>query len=297
MPPGVTTANSPGALAEAADGTQVRGRFGNRASGHGIGSRNIDHHPLARSRQDAIDDAVREIEKACAQADNGSARNHLRQLPQFPCTDHGLSRHSNVTDVDRRVSVRAGKNQTSASQRRPVGSLPIPPANSSVNSPISSPVLSARTMDSTSAFGMGPYRPSSPHSHTRRMQEPANYAPAIPPPCLDTYDRTRDPESYGQSQERQEHDRRNEMTRSVEQYERDLEEYQRRRRGAQDRYHEEGGAQGCWGRFCLCCCDYDNIEKVHIYRPVDPRLPQSSADGGTAIMVSGCTVRGCGGGR
>ncbi|KIX97427.1 uncharacterized protein Z520_06879 [Fonsecaea multimorphosa CBS 102226] len=66
LPRGVYKANIPGALARANDGTLVRGRFGPRASGHDIGSRNLESHPLGRLRESsAIQEAMREIDKAC----------------------------------------------------------------------------------------------------------------------------------------------------------------------------------------------------------------------------------------
>ncbi|KIW25880.1 uncharacterized protein PV07_09016 [Cladophialophora immunda] len=66
LPRGVYKTNIPGPLARADDGTLVRGRFGPRASGHGIGSRNLESHPLGRLRESsAIQQAMREIDKAC----------------------------------------------------------------------------------------------------------------------------------------------------------------------------------------------------------------------------------------
>ncbi len=71
LPSGVYTINTPGALARADDGTYMRGRFGPRASGHGIGGRNLDSHPLGRSS--GTDEEIREIDKACDRADMESA--------------------------------------------------------------------------------------------------------------------------------------------------------------------------------------------------------------------------------
>ncbi|KIW94997.1 uncharacterized protein Z519_04977 [Cladophialophora bantiana CBS 173.52] len=66
LPRGVYRANIPGPLARADDGTLVRGRFGPRASGHGIGSRDLELHPMGRLRESgAIERAMREIDKAC----------------------------------------------------------------------------------------------------------------------------------------------------------------------------------------------------------------------------------------
>ncbi|KAI1613060.1 hypothetical protein EDD37DRAFT_331663 [Exophiala viscosa] len=67
LPPGVYTSNIPGPLARADDGTYMRGRFGPRTSGHGIGSRNLESHPLAQLH--SIDNTIREIDKACERGD------------------------------------------------------------------------------------------------------------------------------------------------------------------------------------------------------------------------------------
>lgn len=70
LPKGVIRVSQPGPLTQAADGSHIRGRFGNRASGHGIGPRTISIHPLARLRESSgLEDAVEEIEKACARED------------------------------------------------------------------------------------------------------------------------------------------------------------------------------------------------------------------------------------
>lgn len=70
LPKGVIRASQPGVLTQAEDGSQIRGRFGNRASGHGVGQRTISIHPLARLRDSSgLQDAIEEIEKACARED------------------------------------------------------------------------------------------------------------------------------------------------------------------------------------------------------------------------------------
>ncbi|KIW63464.1 hypothetical protein PV04_10300 [Phialophora macrospora] len=48
LPPWVYIANDPGPLARADDGTYIRGAFGPRFSGHGVGERTIEDLPLAR---------------------------------------------------------------------------------------------------------------------------------------------------------------------------------------------------------------------------------------------------------
>jgi len=48
LPPWVFMTNIPGPLARADDGTYMRGAFGPRASGHGVGGRSIEALPLAR---------------------------------------------------------------------------------------------------------------------------------------------------------------------------------------------------------------------------------------------------------
>lgn len=66
LPQGVRKASLPGDLAIAADGSHVRGRFGQRVSGHGVGQRTIDVHPLARRQgTSAVEEEVRAINKAC----------------------------------------------------------------------------------------------------------------------------------------------------------------------------------------------------------------------------------------
>lgn len=65
LPKGVVRASDLGPLALAEDGSQVRGRFGNRASGHGVGSRAINTHPLAHLRDvNVVRDRIEQSEKA-----------------------------------------------------------------------------------------------------------------------------------------------------------------------------------------------------------------------------------------
>ena len=66
LPRGVIKTTIPGPLVRAGDGTQVRGYFGNRNSGHGFGQRGVNHLPLARlTNTSEIEAAVRDIDKAC----------------------------------------------------------------------------------------------------------------------------------------------------------------------------------------------------------------------------------------
>lgn len=65
--PGLYNLNIPGSLALADDGTYVRGRFGARTSGHGVGARGLEAHPLGRLNE--IADQVADIDKACERAD------------------------------------------------------------------------------------------------------------------------------------------------------------------------------------------------------------------------------------
>ena len=175
LPPGLYSTGTPGVLAVASDGTQIRGKFGNRQSSHGIGGRSLQSHPLGTPQgQAAIEEAVRQIDKACAEASSGPDRNHLLQLPQFPSIAEEMNRHSTLSEFDR--SLRYGP--TTPSRARPsVGSLPFPPANTGANSPLRSPFrspdLTARTMDSTSAMGMNPESPAS--SIRYHMSEPRAY--------------------------------------------------------------------------------------------------------------------------
>ncbi len=146
LPAGVTTANSPGVLAVADDGTPVRGKFGARASGHGVGSRNLESHPMVRrDRQAVIQEQVEQIDKTCERINRGSERNHLRQLPQFPSIETELERH--VTRAAREIGGRISGLEA-RSGNVSLESPPIPPANSPSQAPtisVRSSVLSAST--------------------------------------------------------------------------------------------------------------------------------------------------------
>lgn len=86
LPPGVSISTSPGPLTQAEDGTFMRGRFHSRASGHGIGNRALESHPLARRSQSdrwsGIEEQVRAIDKACQRADR-EASHELRAMTSF----------------------------------------------------------------------------------------------------------------------------------------------------------------------------------------------------------------------
>lgn len=86
LPPGVSISTSPGPLAQAEDGTFMRGRFYSRASGHGTGNRALESHPLARrsqsDRPSVIEEEVRAIDKACQRADR-EASHELRAMTSF----------------------------------------------------------------------------------------------------------------------------------------------------------------------------------------------------------------------
>ena len=182
LPPGLYSTGTPGILAVANDGTQIRGKFGNRQSSHGIGGRTLHSHPFGIPQgQAAIEEAVHQIDKACSETSNGPDRNHLLQLPQFPSIAEELTRHSTVSEFDR--SLRIGARAPSPSSARPsTRSPPVPPANTGANTPLRSPFrspnLTARTMDSTSAMGMNPASPAS--SVRYRMSEPRAYPPSSP---------------------------------------------------------------------------------------------------------------------
>jgi len=68
LPRGIHISTTPGSLAQAEDGTFMRGRFYSRGSGHGVGSRTLESHPLIRRGQSAgeseIEEQVRAIDKA-----------------------------------------------------------------------------------------------------------------------------------------------------------------------------------------------------------------------------------------
>lgn len=68
LPPGIHVSATPGSLTQAEDGTLMRGRFYSRASGHGVGNRTLESHPLIRraqsERSSEIEEQVRAIDKA-----------------------------------------------------------------------------------------------------------------------------------------------------------------------------------------------------------------------------------------
>jgi hypothetical protein len=86
LPPGIHVSTTPGVLTQAEDGTFMRGRFYSRASGHGIGNRTLESHPLVRRTQSdrwsVIEEQVRAIDKACQRADRG-AFYELQSIPSL----------------------------------------------------------------------------------------------------------------------------------------------------------------------------------------------------------------------
>lgn len=92
LPRGVIVAAVPGNLAVAEDGSHVRGRFGHRASGHGVGQRTMDIHPLVRRQgTSAVEEEVQAINKACGreslqeQHQSGSAPTESQPLRSPRC--------------------------------------------------------------------------------------------------------------------------------------------------------------------------------------------------------------------
>ncbi|EXJ81896.1 hypothetical protein A1O1_07961 [Capronia coronata CBS 617.96] len=101
LPPGVVTSgNGSGALAQAEDGTYIRGRFGPRASGHGIGGRSLEAHPIARTAQlSAIDEQVREIDKACEVVDRENAISQFDLSDRRRGLEHDTSFHHDSSEA------------------------------------------------------------------------------------------------------------------------------------------------------------------------------------------------------
>ncbi|RMD44110.1 hypothetical protein DV735_g1013, partial [Chaetothyriales sp. CBS 134920] len=145
LPRGVVATSEFRALTIADDGTPVRGRFGHRHSGHGIGARGLDNHPLSRvvDRWSAIEDEVRQIDKACAEMDRMTNANHLEQLPNLPngSLDAELDRRLRQTgdaELDHRLGQTGDAGLSPASSppfSARLDSPPIPPANSPANMP------------------------------------------------------------------------------------------------------------------------------------------------------------------
>lgn len=95
LPRGIRVSATPGALARAEDGTIIRGRFGARASAHGVGQSPLSDHALVRLEGQAeIDEAVAAIEKAC-QGIGSSERDQVRTADAF--TSANRPRHGSVS--------------------------------------------------------------------------------------------------------------------------------------------------------------------------------------------------------
>ena len=76
----------------AEDGTLVRGMFGGRGSGHGVGSRpqgvrGIESHPF-HSRMSNIAEIIQEIDKACEAAGNDRVQDESLPPPRIPLPSH-----------------------------------------------------------------------------------------------------------------------------------------------------------------------------------------------------------------
>ena len=189
LPPGVTTSSKAGYLTQASDGTFMRGSFRNRASAHGT-ARALDAHPLQRQADfNSIDEEVRQIEKACAEADLRNAQAGRPRSPRFPQT-HPLtpaispqswaSRHRVYADSERTRRAREMEMARAGLTPLPVTQGAISPAPRRAGHAMS-PVSTVTDL----SFGtlMFPARPrtevprlQSPVSSTR-MEEPPQYAP------------------------------------------------------------------------------------------------------------------------
>ena len=92
------------ALARADDGTWVRGAFGSRASGHGVGRRGLERHPYQMATDRGLDpqtsrieEQVRMIDKAC-EAPDGPSNSHGTTLVAEPGqNDQNLAAESVTT--------------------------------------------------------------------------------------------------------------------------------------------------------------------------------------------------------
>ncbi|KEF54951.1 uncharacterized protein A1O9_08603 [Exophiala aquamarina CBS 119918] len=91
LPPGIYISATPGSLTQAEDGTFMRGRFYSRASGHGVGSRTLESHPLIRRAQSdrlsEIEEQVRAIDKAHQRAEREAL-----ELQSISCHSPGPAR-------------------------------------------------------------------------------------------------------------------------------------------------------------------------------------------------------------
>lgn len=122
LPRGVIRVSQPGPLTQAEDGSLVRGRFGNRASGHGICPRSISIHPLARMRDSSgLQDAIQEIEKACAREDTRQQRGEHQASQQRRRGNSSAARQQ--PEHDHRTTEASAAEQTLGNGRRAVQAL------------------------------------------------------------------------------------------------------------------------------------------------------------------------------
>lgn len=163
LPPGVVTSNNgSGALVQADDGTFIRGRFGPRASGHGVGGRSLEAHPIARTAQlSAIEEQVREIDKACERAD---IENTLSQGP-IDETRHGLNSSVPSHDEPRQTAM-TQRTEAAAQPRFSEDNLSSPAIY--LSPPSVSPPTAVRSIRDDSGLSTH----GRPHSDSARLRSP-----------------------------------------------------------------------------------------------------------------------------
>jgi hypothetical protein len=256
LPRSVVTTAETSILAIADDGTAVRGRFGNRVSGHGIGQRNLNDHPLGRrSGFQDIEEEVRQIEKACTRMNQEPGANHL-QLSDRPYA-------SIDAELYRRLTEASHSSHCQAFEGHPDFLSPL-----------------------SSGFAL-----PSPAFQPQRLQLPADarysgQSPPIPPAnspvSLSTamIDGMRGPPTYAANGSASSNTRRH----SVSSF--DAERLRSRQQRIHDLEHDKtlSGCGRCYSLFCLTVCGYDVLKKQFIHKEVF-RHPDSEPVNGQTFIV------------
>ncbi len=173
LPAGVYTCNEPGALARADDGTLIRGRFAVRASGHGVGQRNLDSHPFADTM--SVEEQVREIDKVCERLDLDTA------LARSAWSD-GARRERDHEEHEAEPDRVSDANHTVREPSQAIGSQQLQSDDGSAMSPsvfLSPPSASLSRLDLPIPFRS--FDPPWIDHHGYRMHAPMRYAPLRAP--------------------------------------------------------------------------------------------------------------------
>ncbi|KIW14230.1 hypothetical protein PV08_07012 [Exophiala spinifera] len=131
MPFRLYTSNVPGSLALADDGTHIRGEFGSRTSGHGVGRRQLECHPFGQAND--VGEIVQEIDKACERVDMERLESQT-VTPYAPTQGFGRISVTDSPDVSPGVATQQVSSDEGAGQAQPSpATTPSPPASMDAN--------------------------------------------------------------------------------------------------------------------------------------------------------------------